>query len=174
MSDVNFLGKLAQVALVEENNWDDDNSESEFGRPDSKDTDDEGTDDDAKRNAKPLQGESANVPDMETELLNLQAQDVMTTTINYETTLSAMTKTAKKVVLFRQSRLAELKIYGMLSCIPRRRNDIQMDWTVRMKAEYAKLCEGLNADELAAKKDALIKALHEKRGAQDFEWAEEG
>jgi hypothetical protein len=43
-----------------------------------------------------------------------------------------------------------------------------------MRAKYANLFEGLNSDEVVGKKDALLKALHEKRGAQDFKQAEEG
>jgi hypothetical protein len=43
-----------------------------------------------------------------------------------------------------------------------------------MKREYAKLFEGLNNDKIAAKKEALCIGLHEKRGAHDFEQAEEG
>jgi hypothetical protein len=43
-----------------------------------------------------------------------------------------------------------------------------------MRAEYTKLFEGFNADEVAAKKETLLKALHENGGAQDFEQAEEG
>ncbi|KAF9503008.1 hypothetical protein BS47DRAFT_1402840 [Hydnum rufescens UP504] len=100
VSSVNFLGKLTQVALVEEDDWSDreiDNGESEFEVHDSKDSDDKdanvsfqesndaghrknskpkGTRRMKKQNTKPSQGGSINVPNMETELLNLEAQDV--------------------------------------------------------------------------------------------------
>ncbi|KAF9514417.1 hypothetical protein BS47DRAFT_1361785 [Hydnum rufescens UP504] len=62
-------------------------------------------------------------------------------------------------------------------------NDNELEFEVRdsqdtnhedANAKYAKLFEGLNVDEVAVKKDTLLKTLHEKRGAQDFEQAEEG
>ena len=122
-----------------------------------------------KQNTKPSQGGSVNVPDMETELLNLEAQDVYDDNQLQDDTISH-DKDSKglndgplsldpkkmcwvlwgqymkavdflanrwavkpyrilwKVVWFHWSPLAELKTYGMLSCIPRRRSDIQMVW----------------------------------------------
>ncbi|KAF9510710.1 hypothetical protein BS47DRAFT_1364386 [Hydnum rufescens UP504] len=175
VSKVNFLGKLTQVALVEEDDWSDgdvNNGESEFEACDSKDGDDEDTNvsfqesDDAghRKNSKP-KGGSINIPNMEMELLNLEAQDVYNGNQLQDDTIS-------------HDKDSEGLNDGPLSL-----DQKKMCWALwgqYMKAVdflANRTLEGLdclNVDEFAAKKDTLLKALHEKTGACDFEQAEEG